>query len=128
MFLVLIAILALVSLPTPSASQGDNTSLPLTLPPRVISTNEQAVCPPNEVLEMVRNETAQDIRNTIRNIIIPAPCLLGQTQANPVASPHIAPLTTTGLLAPMALQCRSTVTWTECVAAAALEDGHVLQI
>ena len=26
----------------------------------------------------------------------------------------------------MALQCRSTVTWTECVAAAALEDGCVL--
>jgi len=26
----------------------------------------------------------------------------------------------------MALQCRSTVTWTECVAATALEDGCVL--
>jgi len=86
MFLVLVAILALVSLPTPSASQGDNTTLPLTLPPRVISTNEQAVCPPNEVREMVRNETAQDIRNTIRNSIIPALCRSAQTQASPVAS------------------------------------------
>ena len=25
----------------------------------------------------------------------------------------------------MGLQCRSTVTWTECVAAVAVEDGHV---
>ena len=53
MFLVLIALLALVSFPTPSASQGANTSLPLMVPARVISTNEQAVCPPNEVREMV---------------------------------------------------------------------------
>jgi len=42
LFLALTAILALVSLPTPSASQGDNTTLPLTLPARVISTNQQA--------------------------------------------------------------------------------------
>jgi len=33
----------------PSASQGDNTTLPLTLPARVINTNQQAVCPPDEV-------------------------------------------------------------------------------
>jgi len=39
LFLALAPILTLVSLPTPSASQGDNTTLPLTLPARVISTN-----------------------------------------------------------------------------------------
>ena len=59
MFLSLASILALVSLPTPSASQGDNTALPLTLPARVISNNQQAVCPPDEVWETERNETAK---------------------------------------------------------------------
>ena len=83
MFLVLAAILALVSVPTPSASQEDSTALPLTLPTRVISTNEQDVCPPSE---MVRNETVHDVRNMIRNTIIPALCDLGQTQASPAAS------------------------------------------
>ena len=39
-----------------------------------------------------------------------------------------APLVTTGSGAPVGLLCRSTVTWTECVAAMALEDGHVLPI
>ena len=90
-FLVLVAILALVSLPTPSASQEDNTTLPLTLPVRVISTNGQTVCPPNEVREMVRNETDQDIQNLICNTILPALCRSAlcrsaQTQASPVAS------------------------------------------
>jgi len=86
LFLVLVAILALLSLPTPSASQGANTSLPLMVPARVISTNEQAICPPDVVREMVRNETAQDIRNAIRNTIMPALSCSAQTQASPVAS------------------------------------------
>ena len=60
LFRALTAILALFSLPTPSTSQGDNTALPLTLPPRVINTNQQAVCPPDEVQEAARNETIQD--------------------------------------------------------------------
>ena len=59
MFLSLASILALVFLPTPSASQGDNTALPLTLAARMISTNQQAVCPPDEVRETERNETAK---------------------------------------------------------------------
>jgi len=84
-FLALVATLALVSLPTPSTSQGDNIILPLTLPPRVIS-NQQAVCPPDEVQEAARNETIQDTQNLIRNTIIPALCLVDQTQANPAAS------------------------------------------
>jgi len=84
LFLALITILALVSLPTPSASQGENT---LTLPPRVISSNQQAICPPDEVQETARNETTQDIRNSIRNTILPALfCRIGQTQAYPAAS------------------------------------------
>ena len=81
--LVLVTILALVSHPTPSASQEDNT---LTLPARVINTNEQAVCPSDEVREMVRDEIVQDIRNMIRNTTLPTRCLLGQTQASPVTS------------------------------------------
>ena len=86
LFLALAAILALVSLPNPSASQGDIT-LPLNLPPRVISTNQQAVCPPDEVRETARNETTQDTRNSIRKTILPALfCHIGQTQANPAAS------------------------------------------
>ena len=60
LFLALVTILALVSLPTPSVSQGDNAPFPLTLPPRVISTNQQAVCPPDEVQETAKNETTQD--------------------------------------------------------------------
>jgi len=82
LFLVLVTILALVSLPTPSASKGNNT---LTLPARVINTNEQVVCPSDEVQEMVRDEIFQDIRNMIRNTILPTHCL-GQTQASPVTS------------------------------------------
>ena len=87
LFLALAAILALVSLPNPSASQGDNITLPLTLPARVISTNQQAVCPPDEVQETARNQTTQDNRNLIHNTILPALfCRIGQTQANPAAS------------------------------------------
>jgi len=86
LFLALTAILALVSLPNPSASQGDNASFPLNLPPRVISANQQAICPSDEVRETAKSETTQNIRNSIRNTIIPTLCLVGQTQANPAAS------------------------------------------
>ena len=46
LYVIVVATLALVSLPTPSASQVDNTKL--TLPARVINVTAQ-VCPPNEV-------------------------------------------------------------------------------
>ena len=85
LFLALTAILALVSLPNPSASQGDNASFPLNLPPRVISANQQAVCPSDEVRETAKSETTQNIRNSIRNTILPTLCV-GQTQANSAAS------------------------------------------
>jgi len=81
--LVLVTIIALASLPTPSASQGDST---LTLPARVINTNAQAICPSDEVREMVQDEIVQDIRNMIRNTTLPTGCLLGETQASPVTS------------------------------------------
>ena len=86
LFLALVTILALVSLPTPSASQENNVPFPLTLPPRVTSANQQAICPPDEVQETARNETTQVIRNSIRNIVISTLCLVGQTQAYPAAS------------------------------------------
>ena len=82
LFLDLIAILALVSLPTPSAGQGDNTALPATIPVRVIN-NQQAVCPPGQT---ARGDTVQDIQNAIRNTVIPTLCRSAQTQATPAAS------------------------------------------
>ena len=85
LFLGLIAILALVSLPIPSASQDDSTIFPLPLPVRLINTTQQAVCPPNEVRQMARDETEQDIRNLIRSTVIPT-LRGGQTQATPAAS------------------------------------------
>ena len=86
LFRVVIAILALVSLLSPSASQGDDITLPLTLPARVISANQQAVCLPDEVRETARNDTTQEIRNSILNTILPTLCIVGQTQDNPSAS------------------------------------------
>ena len=72
---------------TPSTSQGDNIILPLSLSARVISNNQQAICPPDEVRETAKNDTTQDIRNMIRNAILPTLlCRIGQTQANPAAS------------------------------------------
>ena len=71
LFLAIVVILTVVSPPTSSASQGDNTTLPFLLPARVISHNQQAVCPPDEVQETATNETTQDIWNSIHNIILP---------------------------------------------------------
>ena len=44
LFLALVTILALISLPTPSVSQGDNAPFPLALPPRV-PTNKLSALP-----------------------------------------------------------------------------------
>ena len=83
MFLAVVAILALVCLPT---SHGDNTTLPLHFPLKVISSNQQASCPPIEVLQMLQGEIVQDIQNLIQNITIPALCHTAQSQASPAAS------------------------------------------
>ena len=81
LFLAFVATLAMVSLPTPSASQED------TIPASVIFSNsQQVVCPSDEVWESTRDETTQNNRNLIRNTILPTLCLAGQTQTSAVAS------------------------------------------
>ena len=87
MLLALVATVALVCLPTPSASQEANTALPLFLPARMIN-NQQATCPPAET---ARDEIVQDIQNSIRTTIIPTFCRSAQTQASPVASCSVLP-------------------------------------
>ena len=92
MFLALVAILALVALPTPSSSQGDNTTLPLIrFPSKVISSNQQALCPSNGQRQMLRGEIVQDIQNLIQNTTIPALCRAAQSQASPAASCSVLP-------------------------------------
>jgi len=49
LFLAIPAILALVPLPTPSASQGDKTTLPLTLPCQSDQQQPTSRRPPDEV-------------------------------------------------------------------------------
>jgi len=70
----------------PLCQPGRQCPIPLHPPSQSDQPNQQTVCPPNEVQETARNDTTQDIRNSIRNTIIPTFCLVGQTQANPAAS------------------------------------------
>ena len=88
MFLAVVAILALVCLPT---SHGDNTTLPLHFPLKVISSNQQASCPPSEVLQMLRGDIVQDIQNSIQNVTIPAVCYADQSLGSPAASYSVLP-------------------------------------
>ena len=83
LFLALIAILALVSLPTLSASQ-QNTTFPLIYPARVINTSQQA-CPPGEMQETVRSQITQDVRNLLRNFQ-QISCQAFQAQTSPANS------------------------------------------
>ena len=127
LFAVVVATVALASL---SASQVDSSNLPpLILPGRVNSTTGQP-CPPEEVRERGRNKIDENIQNLLRTAVVPSLCHLFWTQSTPAIScsalPPVVPLATTGSGAPMGLQCSSTVTWTECVAVLALEEGgHV---
>ena len=75
---IAIATLALVSLPTPSASQVDNTNL--TLPARVIDVTGQ-VCPSDEVRLSERNKIAEDVRGLLRTTTATA-CQIFQTQSS----------------------------------------------
>jgi len=77
--IIVIATLALVSLPTPSASQVDNTNL--TLPARVIHITGQ-VCPSDEVRVSERNKIAEDVRGLLHTTTATA-C---QTQSSPAVS------------------------------------------
>ena len=79
--MTILAILSLSArLLAPVASQ--RVSLPLSLSPRVLNGTEQT-CPPDEVRQTTRFDTAQDIRTLLRDNII---CPTAQTQANPAAS------------------------------------------
>ena len=71
-----------ILLPTPTASQGGNTTLPLSLPPRVLTATEQT-CPSDEMQEMMRSQMSQDIRTLLRDNII---CPAARTQSSPAAS------------------------------------------
>ena len=53
MFLAVVAILAFVCFPL---GHGDNTTLPLYFPLKVISSNRQAACSPSEVLQMLQGD------------------------------------------------------------------------
>ena len=81
MFAVIVATLALVGV---SASQIDNTNLPLTLPVRVINVTEQ-VCPPDQVLVSERNDIGEDVRNLLRTTTVHS-CQVFPTQFSPAVS------------------------------------------
>ena len=82
LYITVIATLALVFLPTPSASQIDNTNL--TLPARVIDVTGQ-VCPPDEVRVSERNKIAEDVRGLLHTTTATA-CQLSRTQSSPAVS------------------------------------------
>ena len=85
--LVVINFLALISLPTPSLSERDNTACisSLRFPVQEIGSYQQAgFCPPSE---MLRREIDRDIDKLLRNTTIPAiQCCAAQRQASPAAS------------------------------------------
>ena len=84
--MIFTAILVLLSLgallPAPTASQADDTALPLSLPPRVLTGTEQT-CPPDALRQSSLAETAQDITTLIRDNVI---CPSARTQTTPAAS------------------------------------------
>ena len=80
---------------------------------------------------LVRAELEGKLRSVVRSAILPR-IPVGLQQSIPASScseiahnPRRASVCI-GLEVPMGVQCRSTVTWTECVAAIPLEGGHVL--
>ena len=82
LYVIVVTTLALAFLPTPSASQVDNTSL--TLPARVIDVYAQ-VCPPDEVRVSERNKVAEDVRGLLRTTTATA-CQIFQTQSSSAVS------------------------------------------
>ena len=87
LYVIVVATLALVSLPTPSASQVDNTKL--TLPARVINVTAQ-VCPPDEVRVSERNKVAGDVQGLLRTTTATA-CQIFQTQSSSAVSCSVLP-------------------------------------
>ena len=84
LYIIVVATLALVSLPTLSASQVDNT-----IPPRVINVTEE-VCPPDEVLANEQNKIDKDVRGLLRTITATA-CQIFQTQSSSAVSCSVLP-------------------------------------
>ena len=119
--MVVLATIVLPNFPALSTSQLDNTNLPLTYPVRVINTEQ--VCPPYEEQVSEQSKIVQVLQDLVRTTIVPSLCRMFQTQSSPAPA---VPLATTRSEGAVELQCRSTVTWTECVTAISLEDGHVL--
>ena len=129
MLLMVVLAIDLFCFSTLSTSQLDKTDVPLTYPARVINTEQ--VCPPYE--EQVNQQDQVQFRTSRTWYAQPlyppcAECSRSSPALLPPAvySPPAVPLVTTGSGAAMGLQCRSTVTWIECVAAVTPEDGHVL--
>jgi len=70
-FIAVLALLSLGALPTPTASQAANISLPLSFSP-IVTMSEQT-CPPDDVQEMTRSQIIQDVRTLLQdNIVCPA--------------------------------------------------------
>ena len=82
MYVIVVTSLALVFLPTPSASQVDNTKL--TLPARVINVTAQ-VCPPDEVRVSEQNKVAEVVLGLLRTTTATA-CKIFQTQSSSAIS------------------------------------------
>ena len=81
--MLFMVILALVSLPTLSTSQLDNTNLPLTYPARVINTEQ--VCPSSEEQVNQQDQVAQDIQDLLDTVAAPS-CQAFQIQSSPATS------------------------------------------
>ena len=135
--LVLAATVALLSLLAPSASQEANTTLPLKYRPRTIEGGEQ-VCGPDKERQrlqvITRNDLSKLLRNNLQAIVPCSDKSLSMLERCPAASCNnvaaqsqvLRPSGYYWIRSSNELQCRSTVTWTGCVAATALEGGHML--
>ena len=80
-FQISVFVLILVAELYTASSQCDSSSLPVTYAATILEGGEQ-VCPPEEQREMARAEIGEDVRSTIRNVVL----CPGQVQENPASS------------------------------------------
>lgn len=89
---VILALLCLssCSAQVPTASQGDNSTVPLTYRAKSVEGNEQEVCGPEALRQRLQTKTRDDVTNLLRdNLRSLAPCedkMLGQIEHCPAAS------------------------------------------